>query len=322
MKYLLFFVSLNCTINAYSAVIIPAPSTNPHEYEALLKAQPDDQSPLQYLQRARPERKNRENLLKALARAQEAFLNQSLDLAREHFKEIDNYFTIDDWTTIDHGVFIYAYLRLAQLEADPDQKNEWLKKAAVLPSDAPLEPNLIPPPLLRELHDRRKSFTKMQFPDSVFDEWPLILVNGQRCTRKVCDGFSVYKHVRITWLSNIWLPYSATLRVDDVLRHRPKKIPWVSGNCDHFELHKRSKDFIQTQPFFNFACEDKKNYRISLNSQNSDNLPSLNMEIKTKTLDFYQSTWFWAGIGTVLAAFVVHSHQRQGHQEPTTIYER
>lgn len=301
---------------AHGRVLIPSPEVRDSEYRALLRMRPEDSSPIERIRRQRPTQVHREELLNALAQAQQAFVSQSSEIAQARFREVTELLDKDDWALQDRSIFVYSFLRLAQLDRN---SSDWLDRAASLGNDVYIERSLFPPPLLSELELRRGQLEKISISDDVLRDWPVVLINGRVCSQTKCAVEVSNNRLRVTWLSQKFQPQSAVIRAQDVRGFRPRQRPWLGGSCAQIEWSEEARQLGDGEPFFGFQCGSDKN---SLHpTKESQSLPWPEAPAPMAKTAFYKSKWLWIGIGAVVTAAVIASQNKgKEEREPSTTY--
>lgn len=302
------------SFSAPAKVLVPEPTVDDHEYRALLKTRPDDISPSQRLLQLRPSHSRREQLLGALAKAQQAYVSQSADEARRRFLAVVDLLDKDDWGAGDRAVFLYAYLRLAQLEPNA---SAWLDRAAVLGTDVAIERPLFPPPLLADLEARRSRLSRVVIDDEIFRSWTTILINGRVCTRNVCQIENDDGRIRVTWLSDKWMPHTALIRMREVTSYRPPRKAWLEGTCAHPAFSGQAEVLGDVEPFFGFGCVAAPVSLAGAALTHELSLP----KTPEPAASLYKSKWLWLGLGAIVtAAVIADQNKKKEDREPTTTY--
>lgn len=180
---------------AHSTVLIPVTSAPRLEYRAMLKAHPDFESPTDHYLRHHPLFALRGQLLERFTVAQRAFLENSELEARQKFAEVLQLLWSDDWSDSDRGIFLHAYLRMAQLEANPSARDRYLRQSLLLGPDVTYDPTLFPPPLLRRRTELLgKLSTPIHLHKAMLSNGATVLINGYRCDGGTCGD----------WIPKLW----------------------------------------------------------------------------------------------------------------------
>lgn len=294
-------------LQAEASVLIPAAEVSETEYRAYLKVHPDDITPSSQILRLRPTKGNHDNLLRLLANAQEAYLSQDRDLAVEKFKELSTLQPIDDWSAEDRSVFLYAYLRLYQLEP---RDSSWLTKAANLGADLSTEGDLFPPSLIAQLHDERAKSHDLLLHPAAFKDWPHILINGHDCRMDSCPKVPDSGKNRITWISDRWQPHTQNLTAKDLASYRPPKEPWLNGECGRGVVAFQAKALGETKEFWGLNC----------NPAGTLVTPNPKSDSLSDRSHFLKSKWLWAGLGIIAGGLYLKHQMDHQQKEPTTTY--
>jgi len=127
--------------------------------------------------------------------------------------------------------------------------------------------------------------------------------------------------VRLTFLSDQWLPFTTELSGEDVASLQPRRVAWFSGGCGKPEFHKAAGDIPSKKAFWNLECEGEPR-PLALAPQPlplQDAVPKV--EFREPGKPFYKNKWLWVGVGLVTAAIIVIQSQKKDEKtEPTTTY--
>ena len=315
---MLALLFLFCTWKAEAkTVLIQAPDTALLDYRAMLKAHPEYTSPSTKYLSQHPLRIHREKLLELFAQAQKSFLENSNEEARGRFEELLDLMFADDWERADREIFLHACLRLAQMADKDSTRDRWLKLSLTL-GDSGIDKDLFPPPLLARRQEIFAQTPKVLKIDRLFAlGWTVILINGEPCERDSCPVVPrLQESVRVTYLSDRWAAVSETLKLSDLERHTPRATPLVSGECGKEQVHSQISG-NERRVFWSLDCEApprKLNLQPLGQSESKSHFP----EQKTEGPAFYKSKWFWAVVGSAVAAIVVATAQKKESKEPTT----
>ncbi len=335
-----FLAILMFAQSAQSAVLIHGPGTPTLDYRAALKADPDLRSPTEHLLKARPGAGRREALLTAFASAQTAFLENSLGEARALFESVAGMMNHADWPRADRQVFLHACLRSAQLQADSEGQNLWLARAVALGDYIEAEAGLFPPPLLAGLKKFRAEIPRARVSPEVFAAgWTTVLLNGYVCSAKTCAGFPLGgEKVRATFLSDTWQSVTLMLDARELTTVQPKQVAWVSGDCTKTRFSAAVSALKGARSFWGLECESLSPAgnlatASSANTAHTSDSKTLNLnpiaqtqalptfQIKEKSIAFYESKWFWMGVGVLAAgALIANGQNKREEKEPTTTY--
>ena len=314
-------------LSAHATVLFQGPQSSPLDYAAELAAHPHWVSPVQDYVNRHPLSANREQLSSLFAQAQHDFLAKSELESRERYKAVINLLGMDDWTKSEREIFLQCYLRLAQLESDNSARDRWLKQSLALGSELDIDASLYPPPLLQ----RRKELAT--YPQMLAlsrlhlsAEWARILINGQPCGKKDCGLWPKDVRLRVTVLSNQWLPQSRTIEARRFAEYQPEAIPWVEGACNTNHWHPETERFADRMAFWSIECAAPVADSFNLSAvapptTAPDAVPKLQEAPAPEYRPFYKSTWFWVGAGVVTAAVIVgiaSQHPREVKQTTTT----
>jgi hypothetical protein len=301
-------------------VLLPAPSAPTLEYRAALKADPSLTSPSEIYLSHRPSPETRDHLLAAYARARQAFLGQSPDEARSRYRAVADMALDDDWGRTERAVLLNSYLRLAQLDSDPAARDRWLVRALFLGPGLKPDATLFPPPLLRRLAQLDRESPKFKPVDVLAGgDWTLLLINGVPCSRSGCPDFPrLPQTTRVTLLSEKWRPQTLRIDLNRLAGAEIARLAWAGGDCGRPESSPEAGRFKNKQIFFGLKCARPDQAGTTALNLAPPVIPSMP---KTRSKPFYQSGWFWAGVGTVALTAIWLGSRRHGEEkEPTTTY--
>ena len=132
------------------------------------------------LERTRPDSHRQKKLRELLEKAQQAWLESSLDSARTHFAAIASLALEADWRDSEREAIHYSMLRLAQA-SEGREAAEWLTRAVLAQPDLEPDTQLFPPPLLaRFRQERTRVLARAQEVDLSRLRGRFLLVNGRR----------------------------------------------------------------------------------------------------------------------------------------------
>ncbi len=314
MRWLLALLVFTQPLHA--TVLVQGADTSRVDYRAALKANPELKSPSQAHLAAHPTGPRRDAVLETLALAQKAFLSNSRQEAADLFASLTDLLPEDDWSATERGVFVMAYLRRAQLENDPATQRELLAQSLAVGGDLP-DTSLFPPPLLKARAQLESEIPKIEIPARWFgDGWTVVLINGKPCRQDACAPIPrVSTPVRVTLLSEQWVPVTAIVKAGEISDIRPKRVAWYEGACGKERFHPAAQSLGERRTL----CESPGR-ALNLNPVARAGGEVPRMEIREKGDPFYSNPWFWTGVGVVVAAVVISSARDRDGKEPTTTY--
>jgi hypothetical protein len=180
-------------------------------------------------------------LRESLARAQQEWLEGSLDSARAQFESAARLALASDWRQAQRESIHYAMARLAQLSASVESRNEWLRKAVVFAADLEPEPGVFPPPIYAAYQSERDRLLRdgIDFsPSENFPAFTTVKINGRVLKTAHVHRVRLAKGTyRVTALSDTHLPFQKTLDASELLHLHGSEKLLVSGDCanPHFE---------------------------------------------------------------------------------------
>lgn len=306
--FLFFF--LNTPIYAQTKVAVRPAGENRDEFNAFVHSHNSIVSFsnfwLQQIERMVP----REDLQKALARAQDQFLNGSIAVSRSLFETVLELRTSADWPEEDRKGFQYAALRLAQLSEDASRQSEFLKIAASIGGPM-LDESLFPPPLVKKYSDITKEIPERRMQlDLLFPNSQLLLVDGKPF---FTDSIKVIQQDdlphRFTWISDAYLPESWVGKWQDLSSHNLNLVPIVSGSCSQSSIHSSLASHKNIFAYFEETCVQ------NLKPITSTEL-KLPVQPAQRSNHWLKSKWFWIGLGGTVTAFAL-LNQRHHDSSPT-----
>lgn len=314
----IFLLLFGLTCEA-KTVLIQAPDAAALDYRAMLKAHPDFISPSERYLNSHPLRVNREHLLNLFAQAQKSFLENSNEEAQGRFEALLDLLAADDWEKPDREIFLHASLRLAQMASQESSRDRWLRFSLTLGEDG-YDKDLFPPPLLARRSELLAHIQKISKMERLFAlGWNAILVNGEVCDRSNCPAWPLLKErVRVTYLSDRWLPQTVNLNLTEIERYTPRATAQVSGECGHDQVH-ATVDHPDRKVFWSLEC-DLPTQKLNLLPITRSGFNARPPEEKSGGIPFYKSKWFWAIVGGAVTAAIVVNAQKKETKEPTTSY--
>ncbi|NJL23918.1 MAG: hypothetical protein HC902_01170 [Calothrix sp. SM1_5_4] len=311
-------------------MLLQSPDASDVEYQAVLRANPSNQSVVRHYERTHPSPLQQERLLNRFAEAQRAFLKDPAEQARAAFIAVLELEHEDDWNPGSRELFLHALLRLAQIEKSETARDEWLARAVYWGDDLTPDRTLFPPPLLERWREVRNRNPRANPEVLLKNGWHALLINGRRCTPGNCPSYPPSETpVRLTLLSNVWQPQTMILPSRALQTFRPKETAWVHGDCGAYRLAAPARDLANSRPFFSLDCERGKEAAVNprpvsshdaLTAGSHVSLPVPMPSQGTNDNKFYRSKWFWAGIGTVAIALLISAQKRESEKQPTTTY--
>lgn len=322
---MIFLILLLMNTAQAATILIEAPTARDLDYQATLRAHPDYQSPTRAYLAAHPSSGHREQLLKALTSAQKSFLQNSTTEARAGFMGVLGLLHEDDWGREEREVFLLAYFRLAQLESesDPGARDRWLAESLLLGPGLNADEALIPPPLVTRRRELSEQVPAGPInPSKLAAGWNEVLINGQRCMRRDCENWTRYPgKVRVTFLSDRWLPQTTITDAQEISSLNPKTIAWAEGSCASPHPHAQAKELAANRVFWDLECDRPKTVEENFKPVAQavpGAVPAITFEAKPTPI--LKSKWFWAGVGIVAAVLIVRGSQKHESRETTTSY--
>lgn len=322
MRWLCTFLIWSQSVHA--AVLFQAPGSSGLDYRAALKADADNVSPSAAYIQQHPSSDNRQRLLNLFAEAQKAFLGGTKEEAKRQFENLLSLAGEDDWDRNSREIFLVAYFRLAQIELDIAAQSALLTQALLLGEGLSVPSDLFPPPLIRRYTQLKMEIPRLQISPGFFaDGWSVILVNGQPCSKNACENIpQLANDVRVTFLSEQWLPVSVVIQASELNRAAPARVPWITGSCEKTNFHPQTDSTSEKKAFWFLNCgAQSKPKAINFLPVSHADPVIAKIEMDLKPRPFYKSPWFWGGVGAVvIAAIALSAKKQEKEREPTTTY--
>lgn len=303
-------------------ILVPSDTSAVREYEARRQAN-GYITPSAAYARQFPKPAAREHLLALYSQAHKAFLENTKAEAQRLYGEVVQLTRTEDWSKGDREILLLAYLRLAQI--DSANRDAWLLEAVQLGPGLETDTSLFPPPLWERFARMRAEAPRLR-PVKVlaYGEWTELLINGMSCTRAKCPEFaSTPRPVRVTFVSNRWLPQTLTLSLSEIERASPPRQPLLIGSCGNPQFHPGTEWMQDKLPFWSLECEGKRNEIKRPVPGEAATLPVLALpeEPRPARKSWLESKWFWAGVGVIATAMIIENNRpRREERVPTTTY--
>jgi len=310
-------------------VLLRAPQADVGDFEAFVLSSPVYESASHAILSRIPSKENRDDLASRFAKAQASFMEGSMIQAAEDFKSVTSLAETDQWGSEEQNVLLHSFFRLAQITHDPQESEDWLKRAVVwTPKGEPAE-KFFPPPLIEKWKTIKDSFpmVKMDLQPYALD-FDYVLINGRVVPLSDTTQLTVPNGpVRATFISDAFQPITVETQADQLSVVRIDKKPWVEGSCLKPQLHWQQSGQI-VKPFFSRHCAPLKSppkvdvevayHEAPLEIPIAPTTPLETNSTKSST-PLYHRTWFWLGIGAVATAVVVASLSK--HETQPTAHD-
>ena len=283
-------------------------------------------------------------LKKKLLIAQDLYLSGETLRALKAFKEISHLSLLADWDEEERRILLYAFLRQAQSEDDPEKRKALLLSASELalfqlkPSSYP-DQDLFPPPLMKELSliQEKSNFLIVNW-NTIFPNHEIILVNGKKIkkedTTRLPQAFyriSAFSSSHVSWLKKLNLAELLNLQIKTkaltkgFCENTKIKSEWNKSNIKLLHFPNCTK----SNPFQLGKKNSKKNYRNNKiekkwNSSfldSEDFQSSLNKPIETNPSYFSNlSPWLIIGAGVITSALIISLSQQKKKEKTGYVY--
>lgn len=285
------------------------------DYAARLRADGDASSPVKAYRQKFPRGEARDRLSTLFADAQKKFLSQNSELAAQKYLEIANLISQEDWSRSDRGLFAVTFLRLAQLELNTEQQDQWLTQVILL-GDVGVDRKLFPPPLMVRMDRLRGQFPwRKDVVSALKDGWSQLIINGNACEVDGCAAWpDTSEKVRVTFLSDQWKPVTERMLIREIANFKPQRLAWSDADCSDFFGAQCSNRSLRLQRSLRARETDVSAQSGSRPLQlPGAPEPSMPSALKNK--------WLWIGVGALTAAVLIHqSQEKKTERQPTTTY--
>lgn len=268
-------------------------------------------------------------LINHIQKAQELYLSGTIPSAKQAFQNITQMAHAADWEEEDRRIMLYAFLRRAQLEEQPDIKRAFLLSAvqfsrkSITPEKA--DYTLFPPPLTEEFNTLLKNqvfFTVLW--KEIFPEHEIILINGKRVS--VRTSIEIPEGVyRITALSSSHTPWSQAISLSRLIARPVHTKTLTTGTCQTLKIASRWKrpstqllspecpapiKFVGTTfPYKNVTSSIKRN---TLQPDFSEKAAASQKQKIPK--------WFWIAGGVATASLLIYFNGFQTQKSPPPVF--
>lgn len=256
-------------------------------------------------------------LKEKLILAQQFYLAGEKSKAQSAFLDISELAYLADWDKEDQRIFIYSFLRLAQMEEDAEKRSAFLILAHnfsgfLIDSKSYQDFDLFPPPLMKELEKIQKQSLKLSVDwNKIFPNHEIILLNGQRVEKnKPKQYFQTY--YKITALSSSHELWSKKINLSEMLFKKINTDRLSYGSCENLKLI----DSLDTQTFKLFQAPNcPKPNILNLEQQNI----KMTHDPNKKSFEIIPSnipSWLIIGAGVVALSLAISLSGDDGKEEP------
>ena len=270
-------------------------------------------------------------LIHRIQKAQELYLSETISLAKKSFQDITQMAHAADWNEEDRRIILYAFLRSAQLEDQPDIKKAFLLSASrffrkqITAKKA--DYNLFPPPLTEKFNSFLKNpiFLKMNWRE-IFPEHEIILVNGE--TVSIHKPLQIPEGTyRITALSSSHAPWSGALSLSQLISRPVHTKALTTGACQSLKIAPQWEN--PSVQLLSPECPAPLKFagEAAAISKEKD---ALSAEGGAPQMDFPEKTnlskkrkipkWLWIAGGVAAGSLLIYLQDFQSTQKPPPIF--
>lgn len=261
-----------------------------------------------------------EEFNRLLRQAQSHYFGKSLAEARNSFRQLVNLSHQADWPQAQRKALFFSHIRLAQLSDSPEDRSQWLRKAAQFAYDLPLDKDLFPPPIQQEYSQVHSTLEMVSLvPNESWRNFTYLVVNGLVYPLGHAAKILVPNAThRFTWLSDQNLPYNDVTQASKMAYTQIPSLPAVSGPCTDPKIHPTLPPL--TQVYAGQNCK-KINTEWALHPEPPRapaqvNLPSnVHSEPEQAKPTWTKSRWLWLGASAVTLAAVYLANQDRSESE-------
>lgn len=185
--------------------------------------------------RGLPDQSERNMLLSLFQMAQQDFLTETPEKAREKFETVVSIAHQTDWSIGERKAIMTSYFRLAQISQSDGERYSWLRQAARFDTEITIDKTLFPPPLVSDYEKVRKEelhASTLWDVSSFKKDFIFIKVNGR--TYDLSKGSSIRLmngEQRIHLISNRYQNMVRVMTPEQILTLVSSGVPLALGEC-------------------------------------------------------------------------------------------
>ncbi|MBX7232010.1 MAG: hypothetical protein K1X29_07985 [Bdellovibrionales bacterium] len=337
IKFILIILGLTPHLKAQeNVVLIQAGTANESDFNAYVKAHSNEglESFSAWWLKNRIPLATEKELQVRFEKAQEEYLNGNLLKAKKLLLQLTEMELTEDWRREERKIFSYAYLRLAQLEYQPEAKRDLVQKAR-RGLHLKLDPSLFPPPLWKEFSASQFNAKSLEniLLENIFPMVRYLLIDGNPypSIKPLQIPRDNLKH-RFTLVFDHAPPLSRIVTWEDFFNWNPNPISWVDGDCDHWSWAQNSTPNINYKIFFSDQCPQGKTLQVPKIISNANHSSLKELSLKTIPLSklstpsptspqsLWKNKWLWISIGVLGAGIYTLNQKETRSQNPSTQY--
>lgn len=213
---------------------------NDIELDSLAHALPKLQRLSQWALSESPTPSERETLLLLFQQAQQSYLEETPDKAREKFETVVSLSRKSDWSVGERRAIHASYFRLAQIARSDSEAQKHLHEAAVFDPEIAADKKIFPPPLVTSYEKILKEELKQAtiWKVSGFKkDFSHIRVNGRTFDLSKGSQIVLLRGVhRLHLISNRFRDMIREMSSEQILTLVPTGIPLLEGTCENPKL--------------------------------------------------------------------------------------
>jgi hypothetical protein len=320
---------------AHAEYLVRAPQAAPQVFDTALAAHTNLQSWLSSTQAISPTPEQKEQLEQQLTKAQRAFLEDSLESAREQFKKVTAMALEADWDEGSRNAINFAYYRLAQLSENSVEQKYWLRRALIFCQEMRVDRASFPPPLVAAAQLERSTLDREALrwePAKSFRGYEQVLINGRPVVIQEDLVIPLWPgSYRITAVSNVHAPFTQVLKADDLPDFRLNRPPLLSGSCAAPSWQAGTQKRTDLVAFYGEDClkayrneqwvdlsPQPDAHKLDLQPHPDENALPMAAPGQVEILPprhWYQNKWLWIGAAAVVVASVTLAVVNSQHRD-------
>lgn len=185
--------------------------------------------------RSLPDQSERNMLFSLFQTAQQDFLTETPEKARQKFETVISIAHQTDWSLAERKAIMTSYFRLAQISQSDSERYSWLRQAARFDTEIAIDKTLFPPPLVNDYEKIRKEellASTLWDVGSFKKDFVFIKINGR--TYDLSKGSSLRLmngEQRIHLISNRYQNMVRVMTPTQILTLVSSGVPLVLGEC-------------------------------------------------------------------------------------------
>lgn len=258
--------------------------------------------------RSLPGNESIKNLRFYLRQAQESYLDNDIEGAKLHFKEVTDLALNADWEDEHRRAIYYSFLRRAQMAELSGNQDKLITQALEFESRLKPDPKLFSQRIQLAFKRIQENYKWSPWsPKNLFKNYDLVKINGKTISHSKRKILIPHGLLRVSLFSNSFQSQYIKIRGRELSDWEPPNRPLSRGDCAYGE------SFNSLIPvYFSKHCiyEPQKELQLSdLRPQINDSQRPTVLETPASQLSFLRNKWFWIGVGMV--AFFVRNQNKE-----------